>query len=300
MCALAVGLSAVAAAKADVPAAQSSPGSPGQGDPKKGTAQPTTFEAASVRPNKSGELGSRFRREPGGRFTASNVTLRQLITNAYQVQGFQLLNLPDWAGEERFDIVAKLEGNPAPMPPGSPNDPMILAVRALLEDRFKLVTHRETRQLDIYALAMARPDRKPGPSLRSTTQDCQRVMQEAARTGVPPSPPPGVSVFCGLRGSFGRIDGGGASMAMLANNLAPQVERVVVERTGLEGEWDFELSFAQEARGPIPPGVELPPVDPNAPSLFTALQEQLGLKLEPAKGPVEVLVVDSASRPMLD
>jgi hypothetical protein len=93
-------VSAVASTKANVPAAQSSPGSTGQGDPEKTIVQPTTFEAASVRCNQSGEPGSRFRREPGGRFNASNVTLRQLIANAYQIQGFQLLNLPDWAGEE--------------------------------------------------------------------------------------------------------------------------------------------------------------------------------------------------------
>ena len=82
--------------------------------------------------------------------------------------------------------------------------------------------------------------------------------------------------------------------------MRPQLNRTVVDRTGLEGGWDFELFFAPEVRGPIPPGVELPPVDPNAPSLFTALQEQLGLKLEATKAPVEVLVVDSASRPTLD
>src|SRR5688572_8191671 len=102
----------VCACAVSVPAAQNRPGSPGQGDPEKSTVQPTTFEAASVRPNKSGEPGSRFRREPGGRFNASNVTLRQLITNAYQIQGFQLLNLPDWAGEERFDIVVEARRQP--------------------------------------------------------------------------------------------------------------------------------------------------------------------------------------------
>ena len=132
---------------------------------EKPTAQPTTFEAASVRPNNSGVPDSTFRRQPGGRFNAINVTLQQILTNAYQVQGFQLLNLPDWAGQERFDIVARIDGNPPPMPPGSPNDPMILAVRALVEERFKLVVRREQRELDIYALVMARADRKPGPSL---------------------------------------------------------------------------------------------------------------------------------------
>lgn len=262
--------------------------------------QPTTFEAASVRPNNSGSPDSTFRRQPGGRFNATNVTVRQIITNAHQIQGFQLVALPDWAGVERFDIVAKIAGDPPPMPPGSPNDPMMLAVRALLEDRFKLMVHRETRDLDLYALVLARADRRPGPSLRSSTQDCERVMRDAARSGVPPSPPPGVEVFCGMRRSFGRVVAGGASMGMLASNLAPQLGRTVVDRTGLEGFWDLEMTFAQEMTGPVPAGVELPPADPDAPSLFTAMQEQLGLKLEPTKGPVEVVVVDSVSRPVAD
>jgi uncharacterized protein (TIGR03435 family) len=271
-----------------------------RGGQEKPTSTPTTFEAASLKPNRSGDSGSTFRRLPGGRFNAINVTLRQLITNAYQIQGFQLVSAPEWIGEERFDIVAKIEGNPPPMPPGSPNDPMILAVRVLLEDRFKLVTHRETRQLDIYALVMARPDRRNGPALRQTQQDCERLMREVARTGVMPSPPPGTSVLCGSRGTFGRVDAGGVTMSMLANNLASQVGRIVVDRTGLEGGWDFELTFAPEARGPLPSGVEPPPVEPDAPSLFTALQEQLGLKLESTKGPVEVLVIDGVSRPTPD
>lgn len=267
---------------------------------EKAVVQPTTFEAASVRPNNSGIPDSTFRRQPGGRFNATNVTVRQIITNAHQIQGFQLIALPDWASEERFDIVAKIAGDPPPMPPGSPNDPMMLAVRALLEDRFKLKVRRETRDLDIYALVLARADRKPGPSLRSSTQDCERIMREAMRAGVAPAPPPGVEVFCGMRRSFGRVVAGGASMSMLASNLAPQLGRTVVDRTGLSGYWDFEMTFAQEGAGPVPVGVELPPVDPNAPSLFTAVQEQLGLKLEPTKGPVEVVVVESVSRPVQD
>lgn len=134
--------------------------------------QPTSFEAASVKPNTSGDPGTSIRRQPGGRFNAVNAPLRALITLAYQLQGFQLVGAPDWAANERFDIVAKIEGDPPPMPPGSPSDPMILAVRALLADRFKLVVHRETRQLDIYALVTASPDGKPGRGLRQTTQDC--------------------------------------------------------------------------------------------------------------------------------
>lgn len=264
--------------------------------------QPTTFEAASIKPNTSGDPGISVRRQPGGRFNAINAPLRSLILLAHQLQGFQLVDAPDWVATDRFDIVAKIEGDPPPTPPGSPNDPMVLAVRALLAERFKLAVHRETRQMDIYALVMARPDGKPGRALRPTTQDCPVLMAAAARGGAPPAPPAGgPAVVCGIRTTpSGQVFGGGAEMSFLANGLAGQVGRIVVDRTGLTGGWDFEFQFAPEQRGPLPAGADTPPANPDAPSLFTALQEQLGLKLEATKGPVEVLVIDSVDRPTPD
>jgi uncharacterized protein (TIGR03435 family) len=260
-----------------------------------GTPARVSFEAASIKPNKEGGAESYVRRQPGGRFNSVNMPLRVLITFAYQIQPFQLVNAPDWVGEERFDIVAKMEGDPPPVLPGSGPDQMMLAMRTLLADRFKFVVHRETRELDIYALVMARPDGKIGPALRQSGDDCARAMEAARKGGPPPQ------MLCGVRQNFGRIQFAGFPLSQFANGLAGQVGRVVVDRTGLTGQWDFELTFAPEPpRGPLPPGVELPPVDPNAPSLFTAIQEQLGLKLESTKGPVEVLVVDSIERPIAD
>jgi uncharacterized protein (TIGR03435 family) len=259
------------------------------------TASTVSFEAASVKPNRSGDQGSSVRRQPGGRFNATNMPLRALITFAFQIQGFQLVNAPDWVAEERFDIVAKMEGDPPPVMPGSGPDQMMLAARTLLADRFKLVTHRETRELDIYALVIARPDGKLGPALRQSNDDCARAMETLRQGGPPPQ------MLCGARQNFGRIQFGGFPLSQFANGLAGQVGRVVIDRTGLTGLWDFELTFAPEQRrGPLPPGAELPPIDPNAPSLFTAIQEQLGLRLESTKGPVEVLVVDSVERPTGD
>jgi uncharacterized protein (TIGR03435 family) len=254
---------------------------------------PLYFEAASVRPNKSGEQGQSIRRQPGGRLMATNFALRGLITFAYQLQSFQLVNDPSWIGDERFDIVAKMEGDPAPVPPGMGPDPLMLAMRTLLADRFKLAVHRETREMDIYALVVARPDGKLGPALKPTTQDCEAMMK-AARGGAPPGPPPGPNspVVCGIRMNFGRIQVGAMPMSSFANTLSGQMQRVVVDRTGLTGGWDFELAFAAERPANLPAGVELPPVDPGAPSLVTAIQEQLGLRLQSTKGPVEVLVVD--------
>ena len=263
---------------------------------------PLSFEVASVKPNKSGVQGSSIRRQPGGGLTATNMPLRALITFAYQLQPFQLAGDPSWIRNENFDIVAKMEGNPAPVAPFSGRlDPLMLAMQTLLAERFSLAVHRETRELDIYALVLARPDGKLGPALKQTTQDCAAMMA-AARGGPPPGPPPGPNspVLCGMRGTFGRLQAGGMPLAAFASNLSGQVQRTVVDRTGLTGAWDFEITFAAERPANLPPGAELPPVDPGAPSLFTAIQEQLGLRLQSTKGPVEVLVVDRVEAPTPD
>jgi len=260
-----------------------------------------TYEAASVKPNKSGVQGSSIRRFPGGRLQATNMPLRALITFAYQVQGFQLVDDPTWIRNENFDIVAKMEGDPPPVMPGTGPDPHMVAMRTLLAERFKLAVRRETREMDIYALVLARPDGKLGPALKPTTQDCA-AMIAAARGGPPPGPPPGPNspVVCGMRGLPGRLVAGAMPMSLLASNLSGQVQRIVVDRTGLSGAWDFEITFAPERPLNPPPGVEFPPADPNAPSLFTAMQEQLGLKLQSARGPVEVLVVERVEQPISD
>jgi bla regulator protein blaR1 len=260
-----------------------------------------TYEAASVKPNKSGVQGSSIRRFPGGRLQATNMPLRALITFAYQLQPFQLVEDPAWIRSDTFDIVAKMEGDPPPVMPGTGPDPHMVAMRTLLAERFKLAVHRETRRMDIYELVLARADGKLGPALKPTTQDCAAMMA-AARGGPPPGPPPGPNspVVCGMRGLPGRLVAGAMPMTLLASNLSGQVQRIVVDRTGLSGAWDFEITFAPERPVNPPPGVEFPPADPNAPSLFTAMQEQLGLKLQSTKGPVEVLVVERVEQPLPD
>jgi uncharacterized protein (TIGR03435 family) len=212
--------------------------------------------------------------------------VRPMITFAYQVAGYQLIGGPGWLTTDRYDINAKMEAPPTtvtPFIPGSttPNA-MQLALRHLLEDRFKLKMHRETRELDIYALVMARPGGGPGPGLKPTTQDCSKPV-EASKS------------FCGISGTPGRVRFGGLPASSFATALAGPAGRMVVDRTGLTGSWDFELSFAPENRGP-----DAPAADPNAPSFFTAIQEQLGLKLESTKGPVDVLVIDSVEKPAED
>jgi uncharacterized protein (TIGR03435 family) len=258
---------------------------------------PLSFEAASVKRSDPAAQGQGIRRQPGGRFSTMNTPVRLLITFAYQIQSFQLAGGPSWISNDRFDIVAKMEGDPPPIIPGTGADHMMLATRTFLADRFKLVMHRETRELDIYALTMARPGGKPGKALRPASGDCSPEAF-AARRGTPPPPntPPPV---CGIQQTMGRIRLGGFPLSLFANSLSNQVGRFVVDRTGLAGNWDFELTYTPDP-GRGTPGPDAPPIDPNGPSLFTAIQEQLGLKLEATKGPVEVWVIDSIQQPTPD
>jgi uncharacterized protein (TIGR03435 family) len=266
-----------------------------------------TFEVASVKPNTSGDVRVMFGMRPGGRFTATNVPLRELIRMAYGLQNVQVQGGPDWIGSERFDVVAKAEGDLPPMAPGGTPNPLLLMVQSLLSERFKLAVHRETREMPIYALVMARSDKRPGPQLRQSESDCAALMaaRRGAAGGPPPPPPlkPGERPQCGMFMGMARIAAGGVPTTQLAMSLSQRVGRIVVDRTGLSGMYDFEVDFTpdQLPQGPPPPGAPpLPPIDPNGPSLFTALQEQLGLKLDPERGPVEVLFIDSVERPTPD
>jgi uncharacterized protein (TIGR03435 family) len=267
--------------------------------------QEPTFEVASVKPNTTGSPGGSFVMPPG-RFSATNIPLKVLITNAYQMF-FQVVGGPDWVNTDRFDVAAKA-------PDGSLPEQTRAMVRTLLTDRFKLVVHRETRDTPIYALVKARADDQLGPNLKRSSMDCgairaQRAEATAAaarasggRVPVPVAPGPNEQVVCGMRasgrgGATLRYRAGHITMAALAGALRPSVGREVVDRTGLTGEFDFELQFSTPpTTGPTDTGIPIAPLD-DAASVFTALQEQLGLKLESTRGPVEVMVIDSAERP---
>jgi uncharacterized protein (TIGR03435 family) len=264
---------------------------------------PVSFEAASVKPNKSGDSNTSVGPRPGGRFIATNAPVALFITMAYQLQPFQVRRAPDWLQTDRFDIVAKLDGDPPPVPFGEP-DQMMLALRTLLADRFKLATHWETPEMPVYALAQARADGKLGPNLRRSSTDCEAIRaasREAAREGRVINANTTDRVACGVRNNNGLMQFGGYPLSLFANALANQVARVVIDRTGLTGNWDFELTFTPERvrqqalAGNAPTGV-----DPNGPSIFTAIQEQLGLKLESTKGPVKVLIIDHVEQPSPD
>jgi bla regulator protein blaR1 len=226
---------------------------------------PEKFEVASIKPS-SPDSGTETRRYPGGRFTASGVTLKALIQRAWNVKSFQVTGGPAWVNSQRYDVNAKaaLDGNLS-------GDQLMALIQALLVERFHLRIHRETRELPIYSLVVG----KSGPKLQATTAD----------TGPTWNKTPGL------------LTGQKISMEMFATDLLEaQLDRVVTDHTGIKGEFDLRLTWApvdmkaNDADSPLS-------TNPDGPSLFTAIQEQLGLKLESARGPVEILVIESAVSP---
>lgn len=252
------------------------------------------FEVTSVKPNKSGDLRISFN-SPPGRYEIVNAPLRQIIRIAHQIQDFQIVDAPAWIAQERFDILASINGVASP----SERSAML---RNLLADRFGLRAHKEMRELPVFELVTARPDRALGPGAKPTDVDCAA---RAARSGGPaPAPPPGAPTdrpLCGLMMRPGLLMAGAMTMGEFAQALAPQVNRYVVDRTGVSGAFNFDVTYAPERDTPPPPGAPpLPPPDMNGPSLFTALQEQLGLRLNAARAPADVLVIDAVSQPTPD
>ena len=258
------------------------------------------FEVASVRQNRDGGSVAGLRRFPGGRFEATNIQLASLISFAYQLQPFELVGDPSWLTDERWNINAKLPGDPPAAPPGT-IDANALATQALLAERFKLVVHRETREMAVYQLVTVNRDGQVGKGLHRSTVDClaiQRATDEAARGGAaPPDPNTPDRMACGMRVSVGRIQFGGRPLSTLLNALTAITQRRIVDRTGLAGDWQFDISFNPPA---VPPGMDIPPPDPSAASLYTVLQEELGLRLDTARVPMPVMVIDRVERPVED
>jgi uncharacterized protein (TIGR03435 family) len=264
------------------------------------------FEVASVKVNTLNN-GLVSCCGPRGRFTAMGMSLGGLIRSAYQVQEFQIVNGPDWIDSTKFDIVATEPENVARPAPGTPGPgPQQLMLRALLEERFGLAVHKETRELPVYALVLARSDGRLGPDLRRSTTDCTGSAARGRAAGPSANAGPWQSNPCGTSVGPGLIIAGARTMTQIATafsmltNTGSSLNRLVVDRTGLEGTFDLMLRFTPEnipnfGPGGPPPG--LPAIDPNGPSIFTAVQEQLGLKLDSQRGPVEVLVIDRVSQP---
>jgi uncharacterized protein (TIGR03435 family) len=245
-----------------------------------GSTRPT-IEVATIRLNTGGGRGG-MRGDPG-RFTVSNTPLRTMIRNAYKAPDYTISGGPAWMNSDRYDIEAKVDGE-------LKGDDLLFALKTLLEDRFQLKVHRETKEGTVYLLTAA----KGGPKL--SPSNC--IVVDPAH--MPPAPASGEKVpeMCG------RNKGGGTTTSRMLNiaglkidepdpaatvpgltfYLSSILERTVIDKTGLTGRFDVHLEYT-------------PQLDGDGLSIFTAVQEQLGLKLESAKGPVETLVVDRVERP---
>jgi uncharacterized protein (TIGR03435 family) len=246
------------------------------------------YEAATIKPSKGPDPGGRIGMwaAPDG-FSAWFITLQQIISVAYGVERFQISGGPNWLPSERFDIEAKMDAATADALEKLSQDQRVLAqqqmLQALLANRFQLTVHRETNELTIYKLVIA----KGGPKLREAKPDGTH---------------PGAG---SMQGSVlgGEVIAQAVPVPRLAHELTLMLGHPVSDKTELKGVYDFKLQFTPDNRLQPPNGLapneRLPvrPADSNVPSLFDALQEQLGLKLESGKGPVEVIVIDHVERP---
>jgi uncharacterized protein (TIGR03435 family) len=258
---------------------------------------PQSFEVASVKPSApdTGEPGSAFPRmvPANNRLTITNMPLRLLVRIALDVQDFQVSGGPASLMLSKFDISAKAEDGTELTTKNT-----LAMLRTLLADRFKLKTHTEAREMPVYALVLARDDGKLGPDMKPSTSDC--AADEKACAVIPAGRGPGTF---GMRATGQPLDG-------LVQLLGQATGRTVVDKTGLKGLFDFQLQFDPEVmlRMVAQQGVNVPPSNSPAPSsppsespaLMTAIRDQLGLKLDPQRGPVDVFVIDHVEAPTTD
>jgi len=255
----------------------------------------TRFEVVSIKPfDTSG--GAMPRSETRGtRYDSFGLPLRWLVAQAHRapLDRDRVVGLPEWIDTERYAIAGTI-------PDGVPLTALPVLVTNLLKDRFRMVSHTETREMPVYNLVLARSDKRLGPALKETSPECRAEVVArlaAPQRGASPPTAPTASGACPPPGlNVGLLSQGGIQMGILAQGLTQIVGRPVIDRTGLTGYYDYTLKWMPEP-GLGPPG---PPVDPDAPNVFTAVQEQLGLKLESARGPVEVVVIDRLEKPTPD
>jgi uncharacterized protein (TIGR03435 family) len=253
------------------------------------------FEVASVKP-RTGEPAPPASPSPG-RFVYSDATLITLISFAFDVQDFQVIGGPDWIRSSRFDVSAKAAATPS-------QNQMRLMVRRLLVDRFGVRSHAETRDMPLYAMVKAKADGRLGDRLTPSTIDCPAILEAQTLSSAQPSGAPPVCLWrigFGPAGALMTLDG--APLPRFARLLQPMLGRLVIDRTGLAGTFNIQLEFAPEqtaARFALPPPTRADAAPRDGLSLFTALEEQLGLSLESVRGPVPVVVIDSAQQPTPD
>src|SRR6185436_17238940 len=254
-----------------------------------------TFEVASIKPSQAARLQG-FAITPGGQFTAQGANVADLIGIAYgmrvPLRRFQITGGPGWIDSDRFDIQAKSTVvSPTPEQVG-------LLIRSLLVERFKLAAREETRDAAIYELKLARSDGQLGPKMTRSS-----LPFTCFQAGAPP-PPPEQMAQCVYNVGYGVLKARGVPVQTLAFSIPNfyGIGRQVVDRTGLTGGYDMDMEWAPMTQF-IQPGNLAPPPDAadrpvnNGPSIFIALREQLGLTLEPSRGPVPMIVIDRVEKP---
>jgi bla regulator protein blaR1 len=268
---------------------------PGPPAPETNNAAANTYsyDVASIKPNKSGGDMVRMMVRPDG-LTAMGATLQMLIQNAYEIQDFQIEGGPKWVSSDRYDIEAKMDSSEIEKFQTLGPDQRVLEsnrmLQALLANRFRLVVHRETKELPGYALVIAKNgpklhDAKPGDTYPNGIK------------GPDGQPGEGLMIMGGLGGP---LTGQGITISNLVRVLSQQLGRTIVDETGLAGKYDFTVQWTPDERaGPMSAATQGggSSADSSEPSIFTAIQEQLGLKLESRKVPVEILVIDHVEAP---
>jgi uncharacterized protein (TIGR03435 family) len=275
---------------------------------------PPAFEVASIKPAAPQQPGRMMTSMGGdaGQVNYTNVSLKNVLMRAFDVRTYQITG-PSWLDSERYDIIAKV-------PDGVPKEQIPAMLQTLLAERFHMTIHRETKEQSAYAIVVG----KNGPKLTKSDDSAAPAFTFGGPNGAPPPPPP---VFSGVgrgpggpmpKGTMGfsvstngamHVQARGATLSRLASMLSDFMGRPVVDMTGIQGEYDISLEAAAEemvgmkitvAGGPSPmaqasaDGAPAPEIAPTA-SIFTSIQ-QLGLKLEPRKAPIEFIVVDKADK----
>jgi uncharacterized protein (TIGR03435 family) len=234
------------------------------------------FEVASIKRNVSLDRSGTMGFEPGGRFHAVNAPLLWLIATAYgQFQRplfeSQVAGAPDWLESEHYDITAKAGADFVSNNAQQEFRDSRALLQSLLEERFGLKVHHDTRQLPIYVLTRVKSEGALGRRMTTSVTDCATTPDK-----------------CSFRGLQGHVVAISITLDILTGLLSNAAERIVIDRTGLEGRFDIDLEWSPDQAAS------------DKPSIFTAVQEQLGLKLEPTKGPVDVLVIDHVEKPTPD
>lgn len=246
------------------------------------------FEAVVLKRNTSGSQSMSAGSQPGGVHRMTNGPISTIFGNAYRSESNEVKGAPDWFTTERYDLTGRIVGNPTP-------EQERALWQALFFERMKLKAHHETEERPIYHLVLARADGRLGPNLTRSAVDCTGRRQAQLRgEKVPPLPVAGANGVppCSARTGGGTLTAAGRDMAYLGRSIAGLAGRMIVDKTGLTGDYDFVLKFSTQRPGEPNPD--------DSPNIYTALQEQLGLKLEPARGPVEFVVIDHIERPKTD